>query len=386
MKRASFAVLFIAICVMLSAETGEEMLKRAISTNPTNSWSDGSKHKGPDRNTSSISAYLWPNGQMYFGNFLNSLRHGYGIDIAPQGLEFSNCPKAKYYVGNFSNNNKNGTGTCYDASGARIYYGEFKDDKPTGTYPSTSSNASYKFQTLDYTSGDKYVGETYNGKRHGYGVHAWKDGGIWIGYWKDGARSGQGIKIDSNGALLTGYWDGDTRSDTAPRVASSAQAQPSNPAPSPVPTIPAQSAQGQVSVAGQTLCYKYVETVNRNTGVRSKVSLNDSLTLYSGRDNYITFTGNACYESNKDGHANNSKLVFLYKSKENGVITFAWDYSDTRIYYWTFSEDYKRLNIQIYNPKSGNWYYDDIHIYERADPNPPKPAEPPKPAVPTQMW
>jgi len=41
MKRVGFIMLLITICVMLSAESGEEMLKRAISTNPTNSWDDG---------------------------------------------------------------------------------------------------------------------------------------------------------------------------------------------------------------------------------------------------------------------------------------------------------------------------------------------------------
>jgi len=88
MKRISFVVLFIAICVMLIAETGEEMLKRAISTNLTNSWNDGAKQKGQwTSGSNNMSAYLWPNGEMYFGNFLNNLSHGYGISIAPQGYE-----------------------------------------------------------------------------------------------------------------------------------------------------------------------------------------------------------------------------------------------------------------------------------------------------------
>jgi len=209
MKRfCFFTAVLVALCVMVNAQSGEEMLKRAISTNPTNKWGNGMQ-KGQWTNSSNMSAYLWSNGTMYLGNFFGNKCHGYGINIQPEGYSINNCPKAKYYVGNWSNGEKSGTGTCYDESGTLIYYGEFKNDKPTDTYPTTDSYASYKFQTLNYTN-DKYVGETKDGERHGYGVYAWKDGRIWIGNWKDGARAGQGIDIASNGSLKTGYWDNDT--------------------------------------------------------------------------------------------------------------------------------------------------------------------------------
>jgi hypothetical protein len=158
-----------------------------------------------------MSAVLFASGEMKFGNFQGNKLHGYAISIVPEGREITNCPNAKYYVGNFSNDNKSGTGTCYDKTGKLIYHGEFKDHKPVGTYPTTDNYASFKFQTIDYTNGDKYIGETVDGKRIGYGVYAWKDGRIWIGYWVNGERKGQGIDIASNGTFLTGYWDKDTR-------------------------------------------------------------------------------------------------------------------------------------------------------------------------------
>jgi hypothetical protein len=213
MKKVGFSMLFITICVMLIAESGEEMLKRAISTNPTNKWGND-KQKGEWTNGSNMSACLFSNGSMYLGNFIGNKRNGRAIYIASEGYEINNCPNAKYYVGNWSNDTKSGIGSCYDASGKLIYDGEFKDDKPSGTYPTTGSYASYKFQTIDYTSGDKYIGETNNGKRHGYGVYAWKDGRIWIGIWEDGVRAGRGIDIASNGSLVTGSWDNDTRSSS----------------------------------------------------------------------------------------------------------------------------------------------------------------------------
>jgi hypothetical protein len=219
MKRISFLVLLSTICVMLNADAGEEMLKRAIITNPTNSW-DKDKQKGQWTSAGNMSAYLFSSGSMYFGNFLGNNRQGYGIYMAPEGYDIGDCPNAKYYVGNWLNNKKSGTGTCYNASGIVIYDGEFKDNKPTGTYPMTGSLSLYKFQTIDITGGNKYIGETKDGKIHGYGVYAWKDGGIWIGHWKDGVRAGQGIYIASDGGLTTGYWDKDTRSSAPPTIAS----------------------------------------------------------------------------------------------------------------------------------------------------------------------
>jgi len=215
MKRTIFVVLFIAMCVTLIADSGEEMLKRAISTNPTNNWSNGSKQKG--QWSTGMGAYLYNTGTMYFGNFLDTNNHGYGIYIVPDGYYVKNCPDAKYYVGNWSNEKKSGKGTCYDKTGKLIYYGDFKDDKPTGTYPTTS--ASYKFQTIEYTSGDKYIGETKDGKRHGYGVCAWKDGGMWIGNWKDGERDGRGLYIAPSGSLTTGTWKGNTHTPDQTNVA-----------------------------------------------------------------------------------------------------------------------------------------------------------------------
>ncbi len=221
MRKDILIISCIMICAVLNAESGEEMLRRAVSTNPSNSWNSGDMQKGQriaDKNN--MSAYLWSNGAMYFGNFYGNQLHDYGIYIVPEGYQVANCPNAKYYVGDWSNGKKSGIGTCYDASGKLIYYGEFKDGKPVGTYPMTGYE-NYKFQTIDYTNGDKFIGETENGKRHGYGVYAWNDGRIWIGNWTDNVRNGKGIDIASNGTLTTGTWQGDTHTPEQTSVASS---------------------------------------------------------------------------------------------------------------------------------------------------------------------
>lgn len=51
------------------------------------------------------------------------------------------------------------------------------------------------FERTNYTNGNKYWGETYNGQRHGYGIHIWENGNMWFGPWKDGERNGYGCLL-----------------------------------------------------------------------------------------------------------------------------------------------------------------------------------------------
>ena len=70
----------------------------------------------------------------------------------------------------------------------------------------------YKFETIHYTGGDRYSGETKNGKRDGYGIYYFNDGRFWLGQWKDGQRDGYGALFDRNKFVIsTGKWLGDTK-------------------------------------------------------------------------------------------------------------------------------------------------------------------------------
>jgi hypothetical protein len=111
------------------------------------------------------------------------------------------------------NGDKSGKGTCYDATGKLIYLGDFANDNPTGTYPTTGYD-SWKFEIISYSDGGKYIGETKDVKRHGYGIYLWNSGEMWYGYWKDGLRNGYGIYIALDGSITTGYWTGDNYSST----------------------------------------------------------------------------------------------------------------------------------------------------------------------------
>ena len=63
------------------------------------------------------------------------------------------------------------------------------------------------------TNGDIYVGEFYNGKRHGYGVCYFANGDIWYGRYEDGYRNGYGMLVTPDHRVSYGKWLGDTRFD-----------------------------------------------------------------------------------------------------------------------------------------------------------------------------
>jgi len=150
----------------------------------------------------------------------------------------------------------------------------------------------------------------------------------------------------------------------------------------------------------QTYYYKYVETVNAETGVRSKGKVD-----YESM--YITITKNGCYFSDEKGIQINSGTlggkVFTYKGEQNNLFTFlyndtstisgefqatpnfstgTWSFGapsyvvDKKDYYLYFSKDYKRINYRIYYPrfdsekgKRSTAYWDNtVIIYEQAEP------------------
>lgn len=71
----------------------------------------------------------------------------------------------------------------------------------------------YSFKKETYDNGDIYVGEFYNGKRHGYGVCYCANGDIWYGRYEDGYRNGYGMLVTPDHRVSYGKWLGDTRFD-----------------------------------------------------------------------------------------------------------------------------------------------------------------------------
>ena len=65
------------------------------------------------------------------------------------------------------------------------------------------------FGTFNYTSGDKYVGEWRDDKRHGQGTFTFVDGNKYVGAYKDGLRNGQGTMTFYNGDKYVGAYKDD---------------------------------------------------------------------------------------------------------------------------------------------------------------------------------
>ena len=84
-------------------------------------------------------------------------------------------------------------------------------------YPLVSLNkekeSPYSFKKETYANGDIYIGEFYNGKRHGYGVYYWANGDIWYGRYEGGYRNGYGMLINTAHRIYYGKWHGDSRVD-----------------------------------------------------------------------------------------------------------------------------------------------------------------------------
>ena len=61
---------------------------------------------------------------------------------------------------------------------------------------------------MTYANGDKYVGEIWKGKRHGYGVYYFQNGGFWYGPFHDNNQTGYGALFTNEGKMRVGKWDG----------------------------------------------------------------------------------------------------------------------------------------------------------------------------------
>lgn len=70
-------------------------------------------------------------------------------------------------------------------------------DSVTIQIPPEAAKA-YRFVSLSYPSGDRYVGETVNGKRDGYGTYMYKNGDIYYGAYRDNDRYGWGALFMTN--------------------------------------------------------------------------------------------------------------------------------------------------------------------------------------------
>ena len=178
-----------------------------------------------------IGIFVYENGTIYYGNFINDIKKGRGILIQPNGdfyqgyfdndhingngsltinndytytgtwvngvkhgsgLEIYNKTLAKY-EGGFENNLKHGKGKYYFSDGS-MYKGSFVKDLFEGK------------GVMKWIDGCKYEGEFKKGKMDGEGKFTWKDGVEYIGMYSKGKKNGLGVIKFKNGKSVKGKW------------------------------------------------------------------------------------------------------------------------------------------------------------------------------------
>lgn len=104
----------------------------------------------------------------------------------------------------FSNVGTRDTYACYSSTNGQLL-GIMQDGE---LRRATDEEArTYMYAQFTYDNGDRYVGEIYNGKRHGYGVYYFKNGGFWYGLFIDNKRSGYGAHFTSDSKMKVGLWN-----------------------------------------------------------------------------------------------------------------------------------------------------------------------------------
>ena len=139
-----------------------------------------------ERNVYGFGAYYTDNdgviyGQYRLGNFL------FGIKM---GTQVAKVGSNDHYI-------------CYDlTTGDPLYI--MKDG---GKYSLPADyGKTYRFESLTYQNGDKYVGETVNGKRDGLGLYYYNNGNYYNGKYKDNERRGFGAMFFTNNTITIQYW------------------------------------------------------------------------------------------------------------------------------------------------------------------------------------
>ena len=156
--------------------------------------------------------YQYTEKDCYLGEFDMGDNCGKGIFLIGRHGDYQlpNCRDCRYFSGNWSADMKNGQGRCYDKTGKLVYQGNFTNDKPTEKYSQCHDNTC-KFEYIEYSNTDKYLGETKNGKRSGLGILIFENGDAWYGEWKDDKRDGKGIILLYNGTIYSGKWKSDVQ-------------------------------------------------------------------------------------------------------------------------------------------------------------------------------
>ncbi len=164
---------------------------KTLLSSKSESYDNGDKYRGDlveDVTRTGTGIYVWGDGTLYFGGWDTDLQDGKGVYSMPKGYTFASFKKCRIIVGDFDDNAPSGRIACYDAKGRLIYDGAVQGWTAAGTYPSPNPSSEKKFEYIEYSASEYYIGETLNGVRHGYGLYKTSDGTCWIGTFNNGQK------------------------------------------------------------------------------------------------------------------------------------------------------------------------------------------------------
>ena len=145
----------------------------------------------------------------YWGQVLEGILYGYGIFINNNGSQWvGQYRNGECIFGIMMDDKTANVGSktfyaLYDLHNGNLLHIQTPDGSVT---PDPQTAKDYRFESMTYSNGDRYVGETYQGKRHGYGIYYWSDGQFWFGQYQHNIRCGYGAQFGVNKKIFVGKW------------------------------------------------------------------------------------------------------------------------------------------------------------------------------------
>ena len=133
--------------------------------------------------------YKKSNNSLYTGDFVNSLREGFG-ELYTNRI---------HYIGEFKENKLNGKGIIEFLKEGHKYEGDFKNNEINGR------------GIFQWKNGDIYEGDMTEGKMNGKGIYKYANGQIYEGEYINGIREGKGRIISNNKVVFEGDFIGGHR-------------------------------------------------------------------------------------------------------------------------------------------------------------------------------
>lgn len=148
----------------------------------------------------------------FLGHTRDGLLYGYGVYYADDGSQWiGQYRKGECIFGILISGTSATVGSkthyvYYDLTTSRIKF--IRESGNDRTLPELETE-DYHFESLNYSNGDRYIGETYKGNKHGYGIYYWANGNYWYGQYRNNMRYGYGALFTPQGTIFVGQWLGD---------------------------------------------------------------------------------------------------------------------------------------------------------------------------------